>query len=189
MSRPDLNGKTSPEAFRVCYWLKRELVAFCRQYGLPTSGSKAVLSRRIEVFLETGKVERVREAPRPKSEMPEQFTRDTVIGPGWRCSQSLRAFFEREIGPRFHFDGVMRGFIKRDGVGKTLQDAIDAWHEQRRNPRVEKEIAPQFEYNRHIREFFKENEGATLQEAIAAWEEEKATRVPEEAIGDGGKHI
>ena len=177
MGKPELDDRISLEAFRVCYWLKRELVAFCRQYGLPTSGAKAALAQRIEVFLETGEVEQVREAPRPKGKMPEQFTRDTVIGPGWRCSQSLRAFFEREIGPRFHFDGVMRDFIKRDGVGKTLQDAIDAWHEERRKPRLEKEIAPQFEYNRHIREFFKGNEGATLQEAIAAWEEKKAQRM------------
>jgi hypothetical protein len=178
MSRSALDDQISLEAFRVCYWLKRELVAFCRRYGLPTSGSKAALTRRIEVFLETGKVGQVEEAPRRKGKMPEQFTRDTVIDPGWRCSQSLRAFFEHEIGPRFHFDGVMRDFIKRDGVGKTLQDGIDAWHEERRNPRVEKEIAPQFEYNRHIREFFKENEGATLQEAIAAWKEKKAKRMP-----------
>jgi len=111
--------------------------------------------------------------------MPDLFTRQTVIGPGWRCSQSLRAFFEREVGPQFHFNGVMRDFIKRDGAGKTLQDAIDVWRQEKRKPHVETEIAPQFEYNRHIREFFKENPGKTLQDAIAAWNEKKAKRKDE----------
>ena len=58
--------------------------------------------------------------------MPTTFTPETVIGEGWRCSQALRAFFELEIGPRFHFNQVMRDFIKH-GSGKTLADAISAW--------------------------------------------------------------
>ena len=107
--------------------------------------------------------------------MPEVFTRETVIGPGWRCSQPLRAFFLQEIGPQFHFNGVMRDFIK-NGAGRTLREAMDAWNADRSQPKTKKEIAPQFEFNRHIREYFKAHPGATLDEAIIAWRDEKVLR-------------
>lgn len=176
MDRPELNRDISETDFRTFYWLKRELIDFCRRHGLPTSGSKFDLTDRIATFLSTGNVpQKNTKQARVSDNMPEQFTRDTVIGPNWRCSQHLRAFFVQEIGPRFHFNGVMREFIKQ-GQGKTLQEAIDVWYQEKENPRPEKEIAPQFEYNRHIREFFKKHPGKTLQDAIAAWKIKKAKR-------------
>ncbi len=177
VSRPILNAQISAADFRAFYWLKSELVVFCQKYGLSTAGSKAAITERIVVYLATGEMRRTRVKQRARNgKMPAQFSRDTGIGPNWRCSQELRAFFVAEIGPQFHFNGVMRDFIKQDGVGKTLQDAIDACHQEKRKPRAETEIASQFEYNRHVREFFKENPGKTLQDAIAAWYEKKAKR-------------
>ena len=174
--RPVLDRDIDLADFRRAYWLKRELIDFCRTYGLPVSGGKRDLAHRIEVFLETGEVLRPAVKRVKRAEMPERFTRQTVIEPGWRCSQALRGFFEQEIGPQFHFNGVMRAFIKEQGVGRTLQEAIDAWLAGRQQPRAEKKIAPQFEYNAHIRAFFETHEGATLQDAIAAWHEKKAER-------------
>ena len=175
-SRPTLDEQIPAADFRAFYWLKSELMAFCQRHGLPTTGSKAALAERIVVFLSTGEMRRPRIERRARAKMPDQFNHNTVIGPNWRCSQELRAFFVAEIGPQFHFNGVMRDFIKQDGVGKTLQDAIDAWCQEKQNPRAETEIAPQFEYNRHMHEFFKQNPGKTLQDAIAAWYEKKAKR-------------
>ena len=179
MSRPELDAQAPVTDFRAFYWLKSELVAFCREQGLSTAGAKTELARRIEVFLTIGEASRDESQPRRRSQtgkMPDLFTRETVIGPNWRCSQRLRAFFEEQVGPQFHFNGVMRDFIKRDGVGKTLQDAIEAWHQDQGKPKTETEIAPQFEYNLHIRKFFGENPGKTLQDAIAAWNKKKAKR-------------
>jgi hypothetical protein len=107
--------------------------------------------------------------------MPKTFTRQSVIGSGWRCSQELRAFFEQEIGAHFHFDSVMRDFIHGE-TGKTLDEAIETWQEAQRNPIQEKFIAPQFEYNRHIREYFKTHPGSKLQEAIQDWKDKKKER-------------
>jgi len=176
VNRPILDEQTSATDFAAFYWLKSELTAFCQRYGLPATGSKAALAERIVVFLATGEMRRPRIERRARAKMPDRFSRDSVIGPNWRCSQELRAFFVAEVGPQFHFNAVMRDFIKRDGVGKTLQAAIDAWQQEKRKPRAETEIAPQFEYNRHVREFFKENPGQGLQDAIAAWNEKKAKR-------------
>jgi hypothetical protein len=181
MSRPPLTKHLSPEDFRSFYWLKQELMEFCREHGLATTGSKKDLELRVETCLRTGSAtEKPAQggAPRVKGQMPRpmplEFRRETVIGPGWRCSQALRAFFEREIGPQFHFNGLMRDFIKH-GAGKTLQEAIKAW-ETEQQPKAAKEIAPQFEYNRHMREYFQAHPGAALPEAIQAWKDKKARR-------------
>jgi len=175
MSQPILDRQIAVHDFDRVYWLKQQLTDFCRTHALPVSGSKRELSQRIRMFLLTGEV--LTPAPRhaPKATMPAEFRRDTVIGPGWRCSQAIRAFFESEIGPQFHFTATMREFIKH-GEGKTLQEAIDAWHQNHHNPSSETPIAPQFEYNRHIRDFFHQRPGATLQDAIAAWNDKKARR-------------
>jgi SAP domain-containing new25/Domain of unknown function (DUF6434) len=175
--RPPLDSNISAEDFKAFYWLKEELMGFCRGYGLPTSGSKQVLTERIVVFLTTGSAPVPKPAAKRRSvgKMPERFTREMVIGSGWRCSQALRAFFLQEIGPQFHFNSVMRDFIK-DGAGRTLQEAIAAWEAERSQPKTEKEIAPQFEYNRHFREYFKTHPGATREEAIAAWKVKRAQR-------------
>ncbi|MBN1887932.1 MAG: hypothetical protein JW850_08065 [Thermoflexales bacterium] len=180
MTRPKLTEHTTVDDFVSFYWLKEELVGFCREHGLSTVGSKQNLSIRIRQFLETGQpsVETSHKyATRTarRADMPHTFTRQSVIGPGWRCSQELRAFFEQEIGALFHFDEVMRDFIHH-GVGKTLHEAIVAWEADRRNPERKKEIAPQFEYNRHIREYFSLHPGATLAEAIQAWNIKKSRR-------------
>lgn len=176
MTRPKLNRQTTPDDFLSFYWLKEELIRFLRENNLPTSGSKQDLTIRISQFLATG----TSSQPSPKlarraGPMPNVFTRQSVIGTGWRCSQALRAFFEQEIGSHFHFDGVMRDFIQ-NGSGQTLQDAINAWQEAQQRPAREKPIAAQFEYNRHLREYFKTHPGATLQEAIRDWKIQKKKR-------------
>jgi hypothetical protein len=175
MNGPSLHKEISIDDFDRGYWLKRELIEFCRTYKLPTSGSKSELTQRIRRFLQSGEILKPLPRQSRNGRMPETFRRDSVIGSGWRCSQQLRAFFEVEIGAHFHFDATMRDFIKH-GEGKTLQEAIDAWHQAQHAPKIETEIAPQFEYNRHIREYFKHHPGATLQDAIAAWKQEKARR-------------
>lgn len=184
MPRPELNRQTKADDFLSFYWLKEELVRFLREQGLSTAGSKADLTARISRFLATGTAPETRAAPKvaKRAEMPKTFTRQSVIGPGWRCSQELRAFLEQEIGLHFHFDGVMRDFIHK-GAGKTLQEAIETWEAAQRQPAQEKPIAPQFEYNRHIREYFKAHPGAPLQEAIQDWKLKKKARQTGSEVG------
>src|SRR5438128_5629029 len=93
--RPTLTTQTSPRDFRAFYWLKEELIAFCRAHGLRTTGSKQQLNARIEHFLSTGSAQLDEPLlPRqPRHAMPTAFAPETVIGQGWRCSEPLRAFF------------------------------------------------------------------------------------------------
>jgi len=164
--------------FQGFYWLKEELATFCRQNGLPTAGSKKEITTRIEHFLVTGNLSSTVTSTKPRSAidpLPDQLSRDTMLGSNWHCTEQLRAFFVQEIGSQFHFNRAMRDFIK-NGAGRTLQDGIDVGHADRDTPKLETDIAPQFEYNRHMREFFKAHPGKTLQDAIAAWKEKKTWR-------------
>jgi hypothetical protein len=180
MTRPPLTCELTADDFRSFYWLKAELLAYCREQGLSTSGSKIDLTERIALFLDTGQ----RSAPvqttrRASSDpLPETLTRATIIGLNWRCGEHLRAFFLQEIGPRFHFNGVMRDLI-RQGAGQTLDAAIEAWQADQAAPHVEADIAPQFEYNRFMRDFFKRHPDQTRQDASAAWRASKTCRKSE----------
>jgi hypothetical protein len=172
MPRPPLTPNLPPAEFGRFYWLKEELVTFCRQQHLPTGGSKQDLAQRILCHLagEALAAEPARQ-PARTAKMPKTFTRGAVIGPGWRCSQELRAFFEREIGPGFHFDAVMRDLIHQ-GSGQTLENAIRAWRAAQVNPEP-RAIGPQFEYNQHVRDYFQAHPGGSLAEAIRAWQERR----------------
>ncbi len=172
--RPNLTTSILVEDFNDFYWLKEELLDFCRREGLSGSGAKIDISKRIGHFLRTG--EKLSPKRRKKrGAMPENFTRETIIGSGWRCSQGIRNFFEAEIGSSFHFNQTMRDFIKNE-EGETLQDAIEAWHEEKRAPKIRTEIEPQFEYMRHMRDYFDKNPQGTRKEALKAWNEKKARR-------------
>lgn len=177
MTRPLLTRALTADDFRSFYWLKAELLAFCREQGLSTRGSKIDLTERIALFLDTGQRSAPVQTPRRASgdSLPEMLTRATIIGANWRCGERLRAFFLQEIGPRFHFNGVMRNFICL-GAGQTLGAAIDAWQANQAAPHTATDIAPQFEYNRFMRNFFKSHPNQTRQDAIAAWRASKTLR-------------
>lgn len=54
--RPVLDRILDSKTFRDFYYLKDELVIFCRENGIPVSGGKIEIADRIAYFLETGKV-------------------------------------------------------------------------------------------------------------------------------------
>jgi len=172
--RPSLTSGLSEADFRSFYWLKVELPTFCREQGLNRGGSKGDLTERIAHFLRTGQAPSGLPKPPSKGQMPTNFSRATVIGAGWRCNEALRAFFVAEVGPRFSFNGPMRSFIKHE-MGKTLQDAIDVWGTSTQN-QAKTAIGSQFEYNRHMRDFFLENPDATRARALQAWRQRRGER-------------
>lgn len=54
--RPDLNKSLDSITFRSFYYLKEELVQFCRDNDLPVSSGKIELTDRIAHYLDTGEV-------------------------------------------------------------------------------------------------------------------------------------
>ena len=172
--RPILHIDLSVEEFLDYYWLKAELQEFCRGNGLSAAGSKGEITDRISTFLRTGEIiNPLRQATaRPKAQQ-EELNLDTIITANHRCSQKIRAFFKTVI-PAFHFSTFIQHYFKQN-IGKTYRDAVTAWHEEeerKKDPSYKRDIAPQFEYNRFIRDYFADtnNKGKSQAEAIEAWD-------------------
>ncbi|MGQ4005240.1 SAP domain-containing protein [Francisellaceae bacterium CB300] len=53
--KPTLNKNISSYTFQNYYWLKTELIKFCRDTGLSTVGAKKDIEIRIVHYLNTGK--------------------------------------------------------------------------------------------------------------------------------------
>lgn len=177
MERPELNRNMDSTVFREFYYLKEELVAFCRQEKLPTSGGKLELTERIAQYLETGEVKAAAQG-RKTAGTPRAFvseiTEDTQIEENFVCSEVHRAFFREKIGKSFSFKVPFQNWLKSH-AGLTYRDAIDAYArimEEKKNSKTV--IDKQFEYNTYIRDFFASNPGKSLEEAIVCWKYKKS---------------
>lgn len=170
--RPELNKNTDSKTFRDYYYLKEELVAFCRENGLPVSGGKIELTDRIAAFLDTGIVVKASAKKQKKSDTGT-ITEDTPIESGFVCSEKHRAFFEEKIGKSFSFNVLFQKWLKAN-AGKTYADAIRVYYqilEEKKQGRTE--IDRQFEYNTYIRDFFEDNKGKSLDDAVLCWKYKK----------------
>jgi hypothetical protein len=177
-SRPDLFECTSSAEFRNWYYLRSELAAFAKASGLSTAGSKLDISTRIERHLDG------------KSPLPET-TRRPGAGAGWARAQLTRAtmitstisfgpnfrrFMRQEIGDRFVCSSDFMDWCKSHS-GKTLDDAIAAWHlldSRRSQPAFRTYIRPGNQYNQFTRDFMRDNPGASLADCRRVWKLKRA---------------
>jgi hypothetical protein len=188
--RPRLVRALDPGDVRRYYWLKEELTQFCRQLGIPASGRKLEILKRIEVFLRTGKVIRperiILGANEDKSESRGAASKAdlTLATPvvNFKSDQRTREFFESIIGPQFHFTAHLNQFM-RGREDLTYGDLVKEWlaeRERRKDKSYKPEIMKSGEYNRYIRDFFanRSNQGKTLKDAIASWNKVKRLAGP-----------
>jgi hypothetical protein len=167
MHRPLLNHTLDAAEFERWYWLKAELLAFCREAGLPRGGSKPELASRIAAYLGG----RPFDAPTRTSRtgpMPLEFTLETLIGDGWQCTPSLGAFMRSHCGASFRFNASVRHFVHTQ-AGHTLAEAVACYRASVSRGAPKTAIPAQLEYNRHTREFHAKNPGATRQQVLEAW--------------------
>lgn len=170
--RPVLDKKLDSKVFREFYYLKEELVAFCKQNNLPTSGGKMEITDRIAHYLDTGEITTAKGVTK-KAPAIDRIDEDTKIEPDFVCSQKHRAFFEAHIGQGFSFNVAFQRWLK-DNAGKSYKEAIAAYVqilEEKKNGKTR--IDKQFEYNTYIRDFFGDNQGKSLEEAIKCWKYKK----------------
>lgn len=172
-TRPELNKALDGKTFRSYYYLKEELVDFCRKHNLPVSGGKIELTDRISHFLDTGKVLKTSSERKPTISVG-LITEDSIIEPNIVCSEKHRAFFIEKIGKSFSFNVLFQKWLKSN-AGKTYGDAIDAYYQILEEKKKGKTtIDKQFEYNTYIRDFFEDNQGRSLEEAMACWKYKKS---------------
>ena len=173
--RPELNKELDSETFESFYYLKEELVRFCRENNLPVSGGKMELTDRIARFLDTGEVKKT--SPKRKSTVNiGTITENTKIEPDIVCSEKHRAFFKEKIGKSFSFNVAFQKWLKSN-TGKTYGEAVNAYYQILEEKKKGKStIDKQFEYNTYIRDFFEDNQGRSLEEAIICWKYKKGLR-------------
>lgn len=170
--RPILDNKLDSKLFRDFYYLKEELVDFCRKNNLPVCGSKIELTDRIAYFLDTGKILST-SAVKKKVTVVSDIKEDTKIEADFVCSEHHRAFFKEHIGSSFSFNVAFQKWLKSN-AGKTYKEAITAYYQILEDKKKGKtKIDKQFEYNTYIRDFFADNQGKSLAEAIKCWKYKK----------------
>ena len=129
--RPILDTAISIRDFKEFYWLKEELVEFCRKEGLKTAGSKRDISARIERYLISG--ERSLGAKERKYSSSSKFdwqkeilSSQTLITDNYRNTENVRQYFKEEIGCHFKFNVKFMNWMKAN-VGRNLGDAAEEW--------------------------------------------------------------
>lgn len=173
-TRPNLTDTLDDKTFLKFYYLKEELIQFCKNYDLQTTGSKVELTNRIAHFLKTGEKQKHTSTPHKSYSSPTSITLDTLIEENFVCSEKHRAFYKQEIGKQFSFNVVFQKWLKNN-PGKTYQDSIQAYHQILKEKKENKsKIDSQFEYNTYIRDFFNDNPGKTLEQAIQCWKYKKS---------------
>lgn len=173
--RPKLDIHLDSETFKNFYYLKEELVDFCRKNNLQTAGSKIELTARIVHYLETGeKLYNFRKVVR--SHITQDIHLDTVIEKNFICSEKHREFYKNQIGNSFSFHVEFQKWLKSHS-GKTYKDSIEAYYQILEDKRTKKTIIDkQFEYNTYIRDFFASNKDKNLEEAITCWKYKKSLK-------------
>lgn len=170
--RPNLDNSLDSKTFKEFYYLKEELVDFCRKNNLQTTGGKIELTERIANFLETGertyKSHNIR-----KNVIIDEITIHTIIEENFVCSEKHRAFYKEKIGNNFSFNVAFQKWLKSNS-GKTYQDSINAYYQILEDKKKNKTIIDkQFEYNTYIRDFFDDNKDKSLAQAIKCWKYKK----------------
>ena len=172
--RPLLTSDISIDDFLGYYWLKKELVCFCSQHLIPTSGNKADLTARISYFIRTKDIPTIKRKPYKSatwdSKRPLTLTTPVVY---YKNDAATRAFFKQHLGPRFTFNGYLRAFATQKNDGSlTYQDLVDGYRQslqQGKSP-----IGEQFEYNQFTRDFYANSPDKTREACLQAWKLVKA---------------
>ena len=167
----EINSKT----IKDYYYLKEELIDFCKKNNLQSTGSKEELTDRISRFLDTGEKTTIKHDKR-RTTIINEITKDSIIEDNFICSEKHRSFYKKEIGNNFSFNVLFQKWLKSNS-GKTYKDSIDAYYKILEDKKNNKQsIDKQFEYNTYIRDFFNDNKDKTLKDAIKCWKYKKSIK-------------
>lgn len=182
-NRPRLEPGITLGEFNDWYWLMAELKVFAQRLGLRAGGPKPALTARIKQQLRglPAATEPKRAGGKAAKDSLKPLRAETPVV-SYRSDDATRAFFTARIGARFHFTWHLNQF-RLAHPGLTYGDLVAEWlaeEARRKAGGYEAVIAPQGEYNQHIRAFFAdpENRGKTFRDAVRAWNRIKQERRP-----------
>jgi hypothetical protein len=176
MTRPEIYDIQTGAELKRWYWLKQELVDYCKQCQLSYIGAKFDILERIAFALDNGdsKSKKITSSSKPTSKFnwsKSILTPATIITDSYTNGPNTRKFFKEHCGEKFHFSIPFMAYMKNN-CGKTLKDAIAEWHRLHKesNKKNFKSTIPEGnQYNKYIRDFFADNPHLTMKEARHFW--------------------
>ena len=121
--RPKLEKGLDSDAFREYYYLKDELVEFCKKERLQTTGGKIEITDRIAHYLKTGE----RLVSKKTYTASTSYTGsigiinvDLKIEPNFKCTEKHRVFFKEKIGVGFKFNVAFQKWLK-ENTGRPIK--------------------------------------------------------------------
>jgi Domain of unknown function (DUF6434)/SAP domain-containing new25 len=177
--RPKIDDITSGEELKKWYWLKAELVGFCKKTGINYTGSKFDILDRIALNFDTEAVVLKEKKLKPISKFDwskQTLTLDTLITDSYTNGPNTRTFFKQYCGSKFSFSIPFMTWMKQN-VGKTLRDAVEAWDKinaESKDKNTKSVIPEGNQYNQYMRDFFADNPTKTIKEARHFWQLKRA---------------
>ena len=176
--RPLLSDISSAEVFLNWYWLKEEMVEFCKQNQLPISGRKFEVRDRIVAYFNG---ESVSTTPKVKKKSTfnwaqETLTLQTKITDNITFGKNLRGFMAQAIGPQFVCHSDFMDWVKSN-VGASLSEAVKAWialENRKLDKSFKRTIAPQNMLAQYARDFFQDNPSLTHKAMMHCWKNKKS---------------
>tara|TARA_Y200000002_G_scaffold365378_1_gene355228 strand:+ start:2599 stop:3171 length:573 start_codon:yes stop_codon:yes gene_type:complete len=168
-NRPKLNTTIKVDDFKSFYWLKKELILFCKHLKIPTQGSKIELIARIEHFLSCGQILDCQ--PKVGHAFRDSDNGITASTPviNYRNDAQTRAFFVSHIGEQFKFNDYLRSFARKENDGSlSYGDLVQGYKDSLKHKKIT--IDKQFEYNQFQRDFFKHNPKGKREDCLKAWQ-------------------
>ena len=171
--RPSISAITKGEELKQWYWLKEELVRFCKLKCIHSTGSKFEILDRIACFLDNkSTTKKIVQKTRSNFDWhKEPLMLKTKITGSYKNTQNVRRFFTAHCGIQFHFTIPFMAWMK-ENIGENLNTAVLEWmklNRQSKDKNVKTIIPPHNQYNQYIRDFFEDNQGATLQQIRRCW--------------------
>lgn len=182
------------KTFQETYFYKTELIKLCRQYGLPTQGTKAELTHYINQFL-TGTPANKVAAVRTHSSKPtlkaNQISLDTpVVGAGFSFNQEARKFLKAYYSVKqFSFTKEM-AIIKRRAQAThdltlTVGELLAQAESLRAHPSSILAHNPEeqtYQWNRFVKDFCRSPQSQAftkkLKAAALLWQHVKRSKGP-----------
>ncbi len=181
MQRPDIKNIQHGSELKRWYWLKQELVDYCKIAKLNYNGSKFDILETIANTLDEKDVAtpklKAAKAVMSKTIWAKQLLHlDTIITPQYTNGSNSRNFFIAHCGSKFHFTIPFMHFLKNN-CGKTLQDAVNEWKRLegiQQDKNYKSTIPEGNQYNKYIRDFFTDNPKMTIVQARHFWKLKKS---------------
>ena len=161
MPRPPFGDIRTGKEFNRWYWLKAELVAICREAGLPAHGRKFDLRDRIMYALDHEGARLPEPAPSHQDShfdwAKSNLTPETLITDSVTFGPNFRRFMQGQVAGRFRCSAAFMDWVKAN-TGRTLKDAVAAYEAQeRKHQTTPRPIAAGNMYNQYTRDILADN--------------------------------